>query len=52
MSLVGGYSLNYFHWLTELLPGVLRLLPTLREDPALRVSCHNIAAVWVAFFSR
>ena len=40
MSLVGGYSLNYYHWLTELLPGLLRLLPALREDPALRVLTH------------
>ena len=37
VSLVGGYSLNYYHWLTELLPGLLRLLPTLQKDPALRV---------------
>eukprot|EP01052_Picozoa_sp_SAG31_P012081 SAG31_NODE_697_length_12745_cov_67.888502_10_plen_439_part_00 len=32
ISLVGGYSLNYYHFITELIPGLLRLKPLVIAD--------------------
>jgi hypothetical protein len=48
ISLIGGYSLNYYHFLTEMLPGMLRLRPMVLEaagergDPVY-VLAHNIS---------
>lgn len=36
VSVVSGYSLNYFHWMTELLPGLIRLHPLILADPNVR----------------
>lgn len=40
VSATAGYSLNYFHWMTEILPGLLRLLPLIRQDSSVRVLTH------------
>lgn len=45
VSVVSGYSLNYFHWMTELLPGLIRLRPLILADPNVRepTSASNIS---------
>lgn len=41
VSALGGYSLNYFHWMTEILPGLIRLLPLVLDDSSVRVLTHE-----------
>ena len=36
VSVVSGYALNYFHWMTELLPGLIRLRPLILADANVR----------------
>lgn len=42
VNAICGYSLNYFHWMTELLPGLIRLRPLILADPNVRhANSHN-----------
>ena len=40
VSVIGGYALNYFHWVTEILPGLIRLRPLITADSSVRVLTH------------